>query len=140
MNEKDIENVYQIAIKSFGDPWSKESFLYSVNAESDYSIVALENDSVVGYAIMRISFDTADIADVAVDPDYRRRGIAALLMEKMLSYGKEVGVDTYVLEVRAGNEAAIKLYEGCGFQPEGVRKKYYTNPIEDAVIMCKHQN
>ena len=89
----------------------------------------------VGFGGYSVAADQADVIDVAVAPLYRRRGIARMLMEKMLTDAAAHGACDVFLEVRASNEGAIALYTSLGFTPCGVRKNYYANPREDAVLM-----
>ena len=113
------------------------SFIYSVNASHDYSIVAVKNDILCGFLIMRISLDTADIINVCVAKEFRQEKIGTRLLRDVLSYGAQAGVTTCLLEVRGSNAPAIGLYENEGFACAGIRKSYYSNPVEDALIMIK---
>ena len=84
---------------------------------------------------MWISADEAEITNVAVDKDFRRIGVGKGLIEKLKEVGIEKGIKSFFLEVREGNEAARKLYEKCGFKEVGVRRGFYSKPIEDAILM-----
>ena len=77
------------------------------------------------------------MVNVAVKPEYRKRGIASGLLNELMRAGSERGVKDYTLEVRAGNHGAIALYENLGFKSEGIRKDFYREPVEDALIMWK---
>lgn len=133
----DIPYVYEIETASFNDAWDKESFVYSVDAAHDYSIVAVKDGIVCGFLIMRISFDTADIINVCVAEDFRNEKIGTMLLRDALYHGAQTGVMQYVLEVRESNFPALRLYENEGFTIEGSRKSYYSNPVENALIMIK---
>lgn len=137
MTENDIPYVHAIEADSFNDAWDKEAFVYSVNAAHDYSIVAVTNDTVCGFLIMRISFDTADIINVCVAEKFRKKKIGTKLLRDVLRYGAQAGVMRCLLEVRKSNVPAIRLYENEGFIKEGIRKSYYSNPVEDAIVMIK---
>ena len=137
MTENDIPYVHAIETASFNDAWDKEAFVYSVNAAHDYGIVAAKNDTVCGFLIMRISFDTADIINVCVAKEFRQEKIGTRLLRAALSYGVQAGVMRCLLEARWSNVPAIRLYENEGFIKEGIRKSYYSNPVEDAIIMIK---
>lgn len=137
MTENDIPYVHAIETASFNNAWDKESFIYSVNASHDYSIVAVKNDILCGFLIMRISLDTADIINVCVAKEFRQEKIGTRLLRDVLSYGAQAGVTTCLLEVRGSNAPAIGLYENEGFACAGIRKSYYSNPVEDALIMIK---
>ncbi len=133
----DIEEVYEIERDSFSEPWHKDSFEYSINAEHDYSVVAVCDGRICGYLMLRISCDCADIMNVAVDASYRKKGIASILMKNVMEYGRSKGVETFILEVRESNAPAIALYEKMGFNVIGKRKAYYTSPVEDALVMMQ---
>ena len=139
MTVADVERVYEIAAVSFSDGWSKALYTASVENEYEYGIVYECDGEVAGFAILTCSIDTADIADVVVAPEYRRRGIADALIKELFSYGESKGISEYALEVRKSNEAAISLYEKNGFVTEFTRKNYYINPREDARIMWKRK-
>lgn len=135
MTVDDVDAVYDIAVRSFSDPWNVESFNYSIKSESDYCMVAESCGCVAGYFILRISYETADVTDIAVDVNMRKKGIGKLLMEALFNKGNLKGVQRFALEVRQSNIAAISLYESCGFHADGIRKSYYSSPKEDAVLM-----
>ncbi len=113
-----------------------ESSLTAVfrNPDNHY-YAALDGDALVGFGGYCAAADQADILDVAVDPAFRRRGIARALMETVLDEAGKAGVETVFLEVRASNAPAIALYTSLGFTPCGKRKNYYTAPREDALLM-----
>lgn len=92
---------------------------------------------MAGYCVCYQSFEEGEITNVAVKKELRGQGIAGKLLEKLGSYGRERGLERYILEVRAGNEPAIHLYERSGFTRVGIRKGFYEQPVEDAVIMVK---
>ncbi|MBE5938074.1 MAG: ribosomal-protein-alanine N-acetyltransferase [Lachnospiraceae bacterium] len=138
MKENDIEQVALVERLCFAEPWSKEDFVFSVSADYDTGLVAVDNNTVAGFCIMRRSFDSADIINVAVAPDYRKKGIGKKLINSLLEEGNNFQIKEYILEVRVSNKAAICLYENAGFGEIGVRKAYYTNPTEDALIMGRY--
>ena len=137
MTYDDIDEVLRIENNSFSDAWSREAFEYSINAEYDYTIVAEYDGEIAGYAMLRSSIDTADITNIAVDEKKRRKGIAYELMKSLLAYGYSTGVTTYTLEVRSHNYAAIRLYEKFRFEIVGIRKNYYSNPVENGLLMIR---
>lgn len=102
---------------------------------ANHYYVALDDGALVGFGGYCAAADQADILDVAVDPSFRRRGIARALMETVLEDACKAGVETVFLEVRASNVPAIALYTALGFTPCGKRKNYYTAPREDALLM-----
>lgn len=156
MRLTDVEVVAEIEKKCFSLPWSEKAYrdtlanenaLYLVaeltepeNAETE-SVAPTETGKrkIVGMCGVLKILDEGDISNVAVHPDYRRRNIARFMMDELLKKGEEFGIDSFTLEVRAGNEAAIKLYEHFGFRTEGIRKRFYDKPVEDALIMWRRK-
>lgn len=138
MTEQDVDRVYEIACASLsGDAWSKALLVSAVKNEHEYCIVSDIDGEVAGFAILSIAVDTADVEDIAVEQDYRRRKIAEGLLCELMAYGISKGVREFALEVRESNAPAIALYKKNGFATEAVRKAYYKNPAEDACIMWK---
>ncbi|MDO4546370.1 MAG: ribosomal protein S18-alanine N-acetyltransferase [Bacillota bacterium] len=135
----DAEAIYQIEKLCFPDPWSREAMVYELekNPRAFY-IVAEMGKKVVGYAGLWWIEDEGHITNVAVMPGYRNRKIAEGIIQVMLDFTCEEGIKHHTLEVRRSNIAAIALYEKFGFQVEGVRKGYYLNNGEDALLMWRH--
>ena len=121
----------------FADPWSEKSIASELGNIWSYWVVALDGEQVVGYIGSQSSADETDVMNVAVHPDYRRRGIAESLIEVLIRELKNRGSHALMLEVRDSNEPAIALYEKLGFAEIGRRKNYYRNPREDALILRK---
>ena len=137
MKPEDASGVAGIEKKYFSQPWSREGFLSSLRQDYSIWLVAEENGVIAGYCGMNQSFDEAEITNVAVDGPFRKRGLGFTLVTALLSEGRERGITRYLLEVREGNEDAIRLYKRLGFMPEGKRKNFYQKPVEDAVIMTR---
>ena len=97
--------------------------------------VAREDGRVIGFCCVLFAGDNGDIADIAVNKDYRRRGVAAMLLQELVLYCEKKRVDSLFLEVRESNLAAIRLYEKLRFEQLTVRKKYYSEPTEDALVL-----
>jgi len=131
-----ISEIVEIEELVFPSPWSKQSFIYEL-VHNDYSfyLVALEGEKVVGYGGMWLVLDEAHITNIAVHPDYQGRKIGGIILEKMISLATSLGVDKMTLEIRVSNERAKNLYEKFDFRPRGLRKGYYTDTKEDAIIM-----
>ncbi|MFZ5633815.1 MAG: ribosomal protein S18-alanine N-acetyltransferase [Bacillota bacterium] len=131
-----LDQVMDIELRSFPIPWSYSAFLFEL-AENDFAfyIVALVKGKVAGYAGMWIVLDEAHITNVAVHPGYRGRGIGRELMMELLSRAAVLGAVKVTLEVRVSNQVARNLYESLGFENRGLRRKYYSDNNEDAVIM-----
>lgn len=119
----------------FQTPWSKRSIAHEL--ETDYSLwlVAHSEQKIVGYVGSQISFESADVMNIAVDPAFRRQGIARQLLQRLLDELAAKQVHSLTLEVRASNAPACGLYDSMGFTQVGRRKNYYQAPREDALIL-----
>ena len=140
LTEMKQEHVSQVAALEkicFSDPWSENSVAYELTNKLAYWLVALEGDTVVGYIGSQTVMEETDMMNVAVHPDYRRKGIAEALVNGLVEALKERGSHCLTLEVRASNEPAKSLYEKLGFSQIGRRPNYYRNPREDALILRK---
>ena len=135
---EDAEDIAALEVVCFADPWSKESLEYELgeNPRAVY-IVAEHEGQVVGYVGVWGIVDEGHITNVAVSPDYRRRNIGSVLIYHMLKATIQAGLVRHTLEVRAGNTAAQALYRKFGFEEAGVRKGYYQDNGEDAIIMWR---
>ena len=136
MTVDDIDNVVEVENNCFSIPWSKASFLREVenNEIALYLVAKIENKAVGYIGVWRI-IDEGHITNVAVHSDYRGLGIGSMLVSKLLSLCKKDGINSFTLEVRKSNEIAQKLYRKYGFEERGIRKNYYEDNKEDAVIM-----
>lgn len=140
VTEMKPEHVAQVAALEklcFADPWSEMSIASELENIWSYWLVAVCGEQVVGYIGSQSSIDETDVMNVAVHPDWRRRGIAEKLIAGLIDALKSRGSHALLLEVRASNSPAISLYEKLGFQQVGLRKNYYRNPKEDALILRK---
>lgn len=136
-----LEEVLAIERKSFPIPWSYQAFMFEVT-ENDFAfyLVALLEGKVVGYGGMWVVLDEAHITNVAVHPDLRNRGVGLALMTEMLGRANVLGANKITLEVRPSNRTARSLYKSLGFVDRGMRRKYYSDNGEDAVIMWLNLN
>ena len=138
--EMDAMHVSQIAKLEqicFSDPWPDESIRSELNNPLSYWLVALDGERVIGYVGSQAVLGEADVMNVAVDPNYRRMGIAYRLIEALIAALAEKDNHSLALEVRASNTPAIALYGKMGFTEVGRRRNYYRNPREDALILRK---
>ncbi len=140
MTKDDLAEAAELERECFGDEaWSEKTFAESIELDYVIYLLALEKDHVIGMAGIRNICGDADITNVAVRSDFRRRGIAEKILVELMKCGEEAGVLNYTLEVRSKNLAAIKLYEKLGFRKEGIRKNFYENPLDDALILWKRK-
>ncbi len=135
MQEDDLASIMEIENISFSSPWSMEFFLVQLYTKHAVSKVALFEGRVIGYVSANYEQHESSILNLAVHPDYRRRGVATLLMNAIMKELKNKDCVFMYLKVRASNISAQKFYERFGFAVESVRKKYYGNPDEDALQM-----
>ncbi len=115
------------------DPWPAETILYKINE----FFIAREGEALLGYLCLSHVLDEGSIDNIAVAPEQRRRGIAEALVAAGEAEARRLGLAFITLEVRAGNEPAIRLYEKHGFARVGLRRGYYEKPKEDAILMTR---
>ncbi len=137
MNENHIPAVAQLERENFSLPWSENSLSQELQNPLSLWLVAVEDGEVVGYIGSQIVPDEADMMNVAVSHDCRRRGIGRGLVAGLISALQDREVRSLSLEVRVSNDPACALYEGLGFQIVGRRPNYYQKPKEDAFILRK---
>lgn len=135
MRKDDLDAVAELEQLSFSIPWSYETLKEGLSNGLDQYLVWEENGIAAGYINFRILAGEGEVERVAVHPLMRGRGFGRKLMDAMAEYTSSQGVTAITLEVRSGNQSAINLYESCGFVREAVRKDYYREPTEDALIM-----
>jgi ribosomal-protein-alanine N-acetyltransferase len=136
MREEDIDQVLEIEHASFTTPWSREAFYNELNMNKFALYIVIEIDQrVVGYCGVWIVIDEAHVTNIAILPEYRGRKLGEALMEKLFEVAKAMGAKTMTLEVRVTNYIAQSLYRKFGFQKGGLRKNYYTDNQEDAIVM-----
>ncbi len=137
MTDEDVPAVSAIEEATFSMPWKPDDFREMIRRDNMTYLVAEVGGKIVGGAGLRNILGDCEITNVAILPAYRRQGIGKRLLVELLKAGTEIGAEAFTLEVRAGNEAAIRLYESLGFVSEGVRPDFYERPREDALIMWK---
>lgn len=121
----------------FPDPWDYRSVVDLISTDGSMCFTAREGERVVAYVIGRLIAPEGEVYRVAVDPAYRRRGIAYRLLDYAVKTSRGKGLESLFLEVRSQNLPAIKLYTAYGFREIGRRRGYYKNPTDDAIIMLK---
>lgn len=139
MTAADLEGVARLEAVCFSESWSENLLRSELDCSLDtYLVYALEGQ-VVGYCVFRSLGDEGELQRIAVEPESQGQGIARKLMEAMATIARMKGVRQMSLEVRESNRRARNLYESCGFSQEAVRRGYYHNPKEDALIMWNRQ-
>jgi ribosomal-protein-alanine N-acetyltransferase len=136
---EEIDAILAIEQASFTNPWTREMYLAELrNRGVSFFFLARDNNQrVVGFCSFWRVLDELHINNLAVWPESRRSGIASALLRRVLEEGKRLGTRRVLLEVRRSNAAALELYEKFGFAVSGTRSKYYTNPIEDALVLSR---
>lgn len=137
MTTDDLDRITEIEEKSFALPWSRNLFQEEADNENAHYIVGLLEKKIVAYAgaWVSVEYGEAEVMSVAVEPEYRGRGIGTRLFARLIEEVKRFGATAITLEVRPSNEAAIKLYEKFGLRSVGRRPHYYIDNDEDALIM-----
>ena len=137
----DLRAIEEIERRSYPTPWSRSMFAGELAKPVSICIGAFEADgedgALVAYLIVSRYVDAWHVMNVAVDPDHRGRGIATMLLERLFDLTAEDAHRGYTLEVRVSNRTAIDLYERLGFSGHGVRRGYYTDNREDALVMWR---
>ena len=131
----DIPEILLIEQESFSEPWSYEALQYEIDYDDSHFEVAIMNNEIAGFCILRRLSVDAEIINVAVSKSYRRFGVGNKLIKSILDYATVNNLQSIYLEVRQSNTAAIALYLKHGFISLGIRKDYYTGPVEDAITM-----
>jgi ribosomal-protein-alanine N-acetyltransferase len=131
----DLDEIIAIEQVSFPTPWPRQVFDMELRSSKSYKRVSKINGTVVGYIIAWKIYDEVHILNLAVHPDHRRKGIGRGLLSDCLMHFSSKGIKSAILEVRVRNKNAISLYETTGFRSIGLRRKYYSDTGEDALVM-----
>jgi ribosomal-protein-alanine N-acetyltransferase len=136
---RDLNTIEEIERTSYPTPWSRSMFAGELAKPSSFSLGAFDPEAggLVAYLIVSRYVDAWHIMNVAVHPTYRRQGVASRLLDELFELTAGDPRRGYTLEVRVSNATAIALYERFGFEPSGIRRGYYTDNREDALIMWK---
>ena len=138
MTTKDALLAAQLEAECFPDPYSQRSILDTLCSEGAMCFAAItDTGELAAYVIGRLIAPEGEIYRVATAPKYRRRGVAYRLLDYAVKTSRGDGLETLFLEVRSKNTAARKLYLAYGFREIGVRKNYYRDPVDDAIVMLK---
>lgn len=137
MQTADLPGVRRIEQEAMIDPWTEEQLLAEMDVVNGVALVAEAGHQVCGYAFFRTCEPESELLQLAVARDRRRQGIGSTLLLHALRCLSEQGYTTCFLEVRGSNEEAQHIYTKAGFQQVGIRKKYYGQPVEDALQLCR---
>ena len=135
--QSDAKSLGELAAKVFTMPWSEKAFGELAQDANSLFLVAEEDGRILGGCGLNRVLDEGDIHNVMVETSARGKGLATKLMERLLEEGGKMGITEFTLEVRVSNAPAIHVYEKLGFVSEGVRPRFYEQPVEDALIMWK---
>ncbi len=134
----DIKEILDLENLIFPSPWTEDMIEHEATSSySNFYVLQNSKSRIIAYFGLWILTDEGHINNFAVHPDFRGQKLGSLLLEKIFELGRSAGVSFYYLEVRVSNEPAINLYKKYGFFEAGIRRKYYRNPVEDALLMTK---
>lgn len=138
-DERDLDGVLEVEGESFTNPWTRDMYVWELQNRSVCHIFIVRTTacSVAGFCACWLVFDEVHINNVAIRPAYRGLGMGTALLRHVLAEGRRLGAHRTTLEVRASNTGARRLYERLGFYVAGTRRNYYTNPVEDALILWR---
>ena len=134
----DGEEVAKLEAQIFSDAWSEKSILETLEQPQAFIVVAERENTVVGYCIVYFVLDEAEIARVAVDSMQRKQGVGQEILKETCRICKGKGIERVLLDVRESNANARRFYQAFGFEEDGIRKNFYDNPNEHAVLMSMH--
>jgi ribosomal-protein-alanine N-acetyltransferase len=138
-DDADLDGVLDVEAESFTNPWTREMYASELRNREVCHIYLVRTPErrVAGFCAFWVVFDEVHINNVAMRPEWRGRGIGTALLQRVLAEARRLGARRATLEVRASNKGARRLYERLGFYVAGIRRKYYTEPVEDALILWR---
>lgn len=119
-----------------GSPWSKEQFLADLNLEHSHYLILMENNQCIGFVSYHLILDQVEITHLIVNKSFQKRGYGKQLLKELDDRLRRQGIQQVFLEVRCSNIVAKKMYQKYGFEKVMIRKNYYSNPKENAIVMC----
>ena len=139
--DDDLQGVLDVETESFSNPWTREMYAWELQnrAVCHIYVVRAADCPVAGFCAFWLVFDEIHINNLAMRPRFRQQGIGTALMRHVLAEARRLGARRATLEVRASNERARRLYERLGFYVAGTRRHYYSNPVEDALILWRDE-
>jgi ribosomal-protein-alanine N-acetyltransferase len=140
--EQDLDGVLEVEAESFSNPWTREMYAWELRNRSVCHVLVVRTAecAVAGFCAFWLVFDEIHINNIAMRSGYRAQGLGTALLLRVLEEGKQLGARRATLEVRASNEQARRLYERLGFYVAGLRRSYYSSPVEDALILWRDEN
>ena len=135
--EQEIEEIARLEQEIFSDPWSLAAIRETWGQKQARILGAWLEEQMAGYVIVYFAADESEIARIAVDEKFRRQGVAGALLDEMERVLVSKGIVRLMLDVRKSNAAALGFYYTRGFKEDGIRKNFYTNPTEDAILMSR---
>ena len=137
MSIEDLKSIKNVLASEFDNFWSYDVLEEELECDNSYVIVAkVDENTIVGFAGLKVILDEADIMNIVVKKDFRHNGIGSVLLENLINYSKDLNLKTITLEVNENNLSAIRLYDKFSFDKLGIRKNYYDGK-SDAIIMSK---
>lgn len=137
MSIEDLNSIKNVLASEFDNFWSYDVLEEELECDNSYVIVAkVDENTIVGFAGLKVILDEADIMNIVVKKDFRHNGIGSVLLENLINYSKDLNLKTITLEVNENNLSAIRLYDKFSFDKLGIRKNYYDGK-SDAIIMSK---
>lgn len=138
-DEQDLDGVLAVEAASFTNPWTREMYAWELQNRSVCHIYVVRTPAmpVAGFCAFWLVFDEIHINNIAILPELRGQGIGTALMHRVMEEARNLGAKRATLEVRASNEGARKLYERLGFYVAATRRNYYSQPVEDALILWR---
>lgn len=138
-DEQDLDGVLAVESESFSNPWTRDMYTWELQNQSMCHILLVRTADcrVAGFCAFWLVFDEIHINNIAMRPGFRTRGIGTALLRQVLAEGRQLGARRATLEVRASNVQARRLYARLGFRQAGLRRNYYSHPVEDALILWR---
>lgn len=136
LNSKHLPTVFKIQSEGLSSPWTFENVQGTLSSAHSFSFGLLLGDELVAVCLATLVLDEVNILNFVTHQEYRRQGYASYLLQEIISLAKQRKIESFFLEVRESNIPAIHLYESFGFVELTERKNYYTNPVENAIVMA----
>lgn len=140
LSSDDVSDILRIDSECFTNPWSEDTVSSLLKNSNACVFGALEGDLLIGYVALEWVLDEGSLTNLAVLPEFRRNGVAESLLQELLAFAESNNLQFVTLEVRASNIPAMSLYRKLGFKEVGKRPRYYSSPVEDALLMTKYLN